>query len=64
MSDSRNYAERASRFSELSGAARSAEERESFLSIAQGYLRLAKHAARAPEPAAPADEPARRERRS
>jgi hypothetical protein len=45
MSNSRIFAERACRFSQLSSVARSAEERESYLSIAQGYLRLAKQAA-------------------
>jgi hypothetical protein len=46
MSDSRTYAEQACYFSQLSNAAPSAEERESYLSIAAGYLGLAKHAAR------------------
>jgi hypothetical protein len=45
MTDSRTYAERASRFSQLSEAARSKEEREAFLGIASGYLSLAKQAA-------------------
>jgi len=46
MSDSRTYAEQACYFSQLSNTAPSAEERESYLSIAVGYLGLAKHAAR------------------
>jgi len=46
MSVTRTYAERACYFSQLSSAARSQEERESYLSIAQGYLNLAKQAAR------------------
>jgi hypothetical protein len=45
MSDSRTYAEQASRFSQLSDAATSDEERELLLSIAVGYLGLAKGAA-------------------
>ena len=45
MSDSRTYAEQACRFSQLSDAATSDEERELLLSIAVGYLGLAKSAA-------------------
>jgi hypothetical protein len=50
MSDSRKFAERACRFSQLSVVARSDEEREAFRGIAAGYLNLAKLAAGA-EPA-------------
>jgi hypothetical protein len=45
MSDSRKFAERACRFSQLSVVARSNEEREAFQGIAAGYLNLAKLAA-------------------
>jgi hypothetical protein len=45
MSDSRKFAERACRFSQLSVVARSDEEREAFRGIAAGYLNLAKLAA-------------------
>jgi hypothetical protein len=45
MPDSRSYAEQACRFSQLSDAATSDEERELLLSIAVGYLGLAKSAA-------------------
>jgi hypothetical protein len=42
MSDSRKFAEKACRFSQLSVVARSDEEREAFRGIAAGYLNLAK----------------------
>jgi hypothetical protein len=45
MSDSRKFAERACRFSQLSVVARSDAEREAFRGIAAGYLNLAKLAA-------------------
>jgi hypothetical protein len=45
MTDSRTYVEKACRFSQLSEAARSKEEREAFLGIAAGYQSLAKLAA-------------------
>ena len=45
MSASRIYAENACRFSQLSAAASSDEERELLLGLALGYLRLAKTAA-------------------
>jgi hypothetical protein len=45
MTDSRTYAEKAGRFSQLSKAARSKEEREAFQGIAAGYLSLAEQAA-------------------
>ncbi|HLZ75449.1 hypothetical protein [Phenylobacterium sp.] len=64
MFDARTYAERASRFSQLSGAARTPEERESYLSIAAGYLRLAKYAAQFPESGTSSAEPVPLDRRS
>jgi len=52
MSDSRKFAEKACRFSQLSTVARSDAEREAFQGIAAGYLNLAKLAAGAEHSAA------------
>jgi hypothetical protein len=62
MSDSRNFAEKACRFTQLSVVARSDEEREAFRGIAAGYLNLAKLVAGTEHPGAePPESSARRE---